>query len=45
LTEATLENAYIFKEKIGADWIATLLDMSGDEIEEFCQNFKGHPVA
>ena len=45
LTEASLENAYIFKEKIGADWIATLLDMSGDEIEEFCQNFKGHPTS
>ena len=45
LTEASLENAYIFKEKIGADWIATLLDMSGEEIEEFCQNFKGHPTS
>ncbi len=45
LTEASLENAYIFKEKNGADWISTLLDMSGDEIEEFCQNFKGHPTS
>ncbi|CAN5265048.1 DUF87 domain-containing protein [soil metagenome] len=45
LTEASLENAYIFKEKIGADWIGALLDMSGDEIEEFCQNFKGHPTS
>ncbi|MDR3614569.1 MAG: ATP-binding protein [Candidatus Obscuribacterales bacterium] len=45
LSEATLENAYIVKEKFGADWIATLMDMSGEEIEEFCNNFKGHPTA
>ncbi len=45
LSEATLENAYIVKEKFGQDWIATLLDMSGEEIEEFCENFKGHPTA
>jgi uncharacterized protein len=44
-TEATLENAYIAREKMGQDWISTLLDMSGDEIEEFCENFKGHPTA
>ncbi len=45
LSEATLENAYIVKEKFGLDWIATLLDMSGDEIEEFCANYKGHATA
>lgn len=45
LSEATLENAYIVKEKLGADWIATLLDMSGEEIEEFTQVHKGHPTA
>ncbi|MDQ5967504.1 MAG: hypothetical protein QG625_3661 [Cyanobacteriota bacterium erpe_2018_sw_39hr_WHONDRS-SW48-000098_B_bin.30] len=45
LTEATLENAYIAREKLGQDWIATLLDMSGEEIEEFTQVHKGHPVA
>ncbi len=45
LSEATLENAYIVKEKFGADWIATLLDMSGEEIEDFCNNHKGHPTA
>lgn len=45
LTDASLENAYIFKEKHGVDWISALLDMSGDEIEEFCENFKGHPTA
>ncbi|MBK8223795.1 MAG: ATP-binding protein [Candidatus Obscuribacter sp.] len=45
LSEATLENAYIAREKLGQDWIATLLDMSGEEIEEFTQVHKGHPVA
>ncbi len=45
LSEATLENAYIAREKLGQDWISTLLDMSGDEIEEFTQNHKGHPTA
>lgn len=45
LSEATLENAYIVKEKFGADWISTLLDMSGEEIEEFTTTHKGHPVA
>lgn len=45
LSEATVENAYIAREKMGADWIATLLDMSGEEIEEFCQFHKGHPTA
>lgn len=45
LSEATLENAYIVKEKLGVDWIATLLDMSGEEIEEFTQVHKGHPTA
>lgn len=45
LSEATLENAYIVKEKMGPDWIATLLDMSSEEIDEFCQFNKGHPTA
>ncbi len=45
LSEATLENAYIVREKFGPDWIATLLEMSGEEIEEFCETYKGHPTA
>ncbi len=45
LSEATLENAYIIKEKFGSDWIASLLDLSGEEIEEFCSSHKGHPTA
>lgn len=45
MSEATLENAYIAREKMGQDWISTLLDMSGEEIEEFTQIHKGHPVA
>ncbi len=45
LSEATIENAYIIREKLGADWISTLLDMSGEEIDEFTQMHKGHPTA
>lgn len=45
LSEATLENAYIAREKLGVDWISTLIDMSGEEIEEFTQMYKGHPTA
>lgn len=45
LSEATLENAYIIKEKFKSDWISTLLDMTGEEIDEFVENHKGHPTA
>lgn len=45
LSEATLENAYIVREKFGTDWIAALLDMSSEEIDEFTLNNKGHPIA
>lgn len=45
LSEATLENAYIIREKFGADWIASLLDMSSEEIDDFTMNNKGHPAA
>jgi hypothetical protein len=45
LSEATLENAYIFRERYRGDWISTLLDMSGDEIDEFVAAFKGHATA
>ncbi len=45
LTDAALENAYIVREKFGADWIATLLDLSSEEIEDFTLNNKGHPMA
>ena len=45
LTEATLENAYIVKERLGTNWISLLLEMSGEEIEEFTETHKGHPTA
>jgi len=45
LSEATLENAYIVREKLKSDWISTLLDMSGEEIDEFVLTHKGHPTA
>lgn len=45
LSEATLENAYIVKERLGNNWISTLLEMSSEEIEEFTEIYKGHPAA
>jgi uncharacterized protein len=45
LTETTLENAYIVKERLGVDWIPLLLEMSGEEIDEFTETYKGHPSA
>ncbi len=45
LSEAILENAYIVREKFGADWIATLLDMSSEEIDIFVAENKGHTSA
>jgi len=45
LSEATLENAYIVKEKFGANWISTLLEMSPEEIDEFVETNKGHATA
>ena len=45
LSEATLENAYIVRERYRGDWISTLLDMTGDEIDEFVANYKGHATA
>jgi DNA helicase HerA-like ATPase len=45
LSEATLENAYIVKEKFKSDWIQTLLDMSSEDIDEFVQVHKGHATA
>src|SRR5438270_12423906 len=45
LSEATIENAYIVREKFGPDWISTLLDMTSEEIDEFVEMYKGHPIA
>lgn len=45
LSEATVENAYIAREKFGHNWISTLLSMSPEEIDEFCQSNIGHPTA
>ncbi|MFN8655360.1 MAG: ATP-binding protein [Candidatus Obscuribacterales bacterium] len=45
LTDAAIENAYIVKERLGQDWISLLLDMTGEEIEEFVEMNKGHPSA
>lgn len=45
LSEATLENAYIVREHFGTDWIATLLRMSGEEIDEFVESYKGNATS
>lgn len=45
LTEASLENAYIVKESFGPDWIATLLRMSGEEIDAFVEENKGNATS
>jgi DNA helicase HerA-like ATPase len=45
LSEATLENAYIVREKFGSNWISTLLNMSPEEIDEFVETNKGHATA
>src|SRR5690606_31154851 len=45
LSEPTLENALIVRERFKSDWISTLLDMSSEEIEEFTLSHKGHPQA
>lgn len=45
LTEATLENAYIVKEVLGNDWIATLLRMTGEEIDQFVEENKGNATS
>lgn len=45
LSEAILENAYIIREKLGAQWISILLKMSAEEIDEFTEFYKGHPAA
>jgi DNA helicase HerA-like ATPase len=45
LTEAAIENAYIIRERFGQDWISLLLDMTGEEIDEFVETHKGHPSA
>ncbi len=42
LSEATLENAYIVKERLGSSWIGLLLEMSAEEIDEFTETYKGH---
>lgn len=45
LAEATLENAYIVKERLGSNWIPLLMEMSGEEIEEFTEAYKGHATS
>jgi len=41
LSEASLENAIILKNEFGKNWIARLLTMSNNEIQEFCEQKMG----
>jgi DNA helicase HerA-like ATPase len=42
LSEASLDNANILKSEYGENWIGNLIDMSNDEIQEFCEFKQGH---
>ena len=37
LSEASLENAIILRNEFGRNWITRLLNMSNEEIQEFCE--------
>jgi hypothetical protein len=37
LSEASLENAIILRNEFGKNWITRLLNMSNEEIQEFCE--------
>lgn len=42
LSEASLDNANILASEFGKDWIVTLLNMTNDEIADFCSEKQGH---
>lgn len=41
LSEASLENAIILRNEFGRSWIARLLTMNNEEIQEFCETKMG----
>ncbi|MEN9215790.1 MAG: ATP-binding protein [Gloeomargarita sp. HHBFW_bins_162] len=45
LSEASLENANILRAEFNNQWIAQLLQLTNDEIQEFCQTRRGSPAA
>jgi DNA helicase HerA-like ATPase len=42
ISEASLDNANILASEFGKSWILRLLDMSNEEIQEFCLEKQGH---
>jgi uncharacterized protein len=42
LSEASLDNANILQAEFGDSWIVNLLDMTNEEIQEFCEVKQGH---
>ncbi|MEM1367601.1 MAG: ATP-binding protein [Cyanobacteria bacterium P01_H01_bin.15] len=42
LTEASLDNANILQAEFGKSWIVQLLNMTNEEIKDFCETKQGH---
>lgn len=42
LSEASLENAIILRNEFGKTWITNLLNMTNEEIQEFCDTRRGN---
>ncbi|MCG9887227.1 MAG: ATP-binding protein [Cyanobacteria bacterium] len=45
LSEASLENAIILRNEFGKSWIARLLSMTNDEIQDFCETKMGNKAS
>lgn len=42
LSEASLDNANILESEFGKDWIYSLLNMTNEDVDMFCQEKQGH---
>lgn len=42
LSDASIDNAGMFSKEYGRNWINTLLEMSNDQIQDFCLEKQGH---
>jgi len=42
LSEASIENAIILRNELGSGWINTLLEMSNEDIQMFCEEKRGN---
>jgi DNA helicase HerA-like ATPase len=45
LSDAAMENALILRNELGDSWLSDLLQMSNEEIQEFCETKKGNKAA